>query len=103
MSEHLDKGNLYDRLNQAIQQTRELVVSMEGLQKMMTQVLEENAALSIENDHLRRLLESQSQKDAGGLTASQRSSKRSTRRAFTSVTNTTESVAMMSASFVNRR
>lgn len=24
-----DKGNLYDRLNQAIQQTRELVVSME--------------------------------------------------------------------------
>ena len=45
MSEHLDKGNLYDRLNQAIQQTRELVVSMEGLQKMMTQVLEENAAL----------------------------------------------------------
>lgn len=39
---------------------------------MMTQVLEENAALSIENDHLRRLLESQSQKDAGGLTASQK-------------------------------
>lgn len=72
MSEHLDKGNLYDRLNQAIQQTRELVVSMEGLQKVMTQVLEENAALSIENDHLRRLLESQSQKDAGGLTASQK-------------------------------
>ena len=33
VSEHLDKGNLYDRLNQAIQQTRELVVSMEGLQE----------------------------------------------------------------------
>lgn len=72
MSEHLDKGALYDHLNQAIRETRDLVSSMEELQHKMTLVLEENAELSIENEQLRQLLREQSQHQGTGLTASQK-------------------------------
>ena len=61
MKEHHDSNNIYDRFAQVTKQTRELVASMEQLQAQVTQVMEKNAELSIENDHLRTLLKKQHQ------------------------------------------
>lgn len=63
MSENLDKSRIYDRFEKITQQTKDLLEKMEQLQLQMTEVLEENAELTIENEHLHKLI-ADSQKDA---------------------------------------
>jgi regulator of replication initiation timing len=56
MSEKQANENIYDRFAQVTRQTHDLVDSMEQLQAQVTELLEQNAELSIENDHLRRVI-----------------------------------------------
>lgn len=56
MSEKQANENIYDRFAQVMKRTRELVANMEQLQAQITEVLEQNAELSIENDHLRKAI-----------------------------------------------
>ncbi|WP_373842103.1 DNA replication initiation control protein YabA [Limosilactobacillus sp.] len=56
MSEQQAHENIYDRFAQVTKQTRELVANMEQLQNQITSVLEQNVELSIENDHLRKVI-----------------------------------------------
>ena len=56
MSEHSNPSNIYDRFAQVTKQTHDLVANMEQLQAQVTELMETNAELSIENDHLRTML-----------------------------------------------
>lgn len=56
MSESLDKSRIYDHFEQVTRQTKDLLARMEQLQLQMTEVLEENAELSIENEHLHQII-----------------------------------------------
>ena len=73
MSERVDKSKIYERFTRVTKQTKDLVDSMEELQAMMTAVLEENAELSIENEHLHQMLKQKHQQATkDGLTDSRR-------------------------------
>lgn len=73
MSERIDKSNIYERFNNITKQTKDLVASMEELQTMMTAILEENAELSIENEHLHQMIrQGHQKKNKDGLTDSRR-------------------------------
>ena len=63
MSEKQSNGNIYDRFAQVTRQTHDLVDSMEQLQNQVTELLEQNAELSIENDHLRRVIKKMKDKN----------------------------------------
>lgn len=56
MTESLDKSEIYDQFAQVTKQTQDLLTSMEQLQIKITSVLEENAELSIENEHLHQII-----------------------------------------------
>ena len=72
MTDRVDKGNLYDRLNVITQQTKALVENMEILQEHMNSVLKENAELTIENNHLREMMAQQNFKADEGLSDSRK-------------------------------
>ena len=63
MSEKQANENIYDRFAQVTKQTRDLVDNMEQLQNQVTELLEQNAELSIENDHLRRVIKKMKDKN----------------------------------------
>lgn len=53
----VDKGEIYDQFSQLTQQTKDLLASVQLLSDRMTEVLAENARLTIENDHLHAVIE----------------------------------------------
>lgn len=57
MNESSDKSEIYDRFAQVTKQTKDLLENMEQLQIKMTEILEENAELSIENEHLHQIID----------------------------------------------
>ncbi|MEY8441726.1 DNA replication initiation control protein YabA [Lactobacillaceae bacterium 24-114] len=63
MSEH--QPDIYDRFAQVTKQTHDLVANMEKLQAQITELMEKNAELSIENDHLRSLLKKSGHQQQG--------------------------------------
>ena len=56
MDQRMNKREIYDHFAELEKQTQALVDSMEVLQNQINAVLEENAELSIENDHLHQVL-----------------------------------------------
>lgn len=83
MSASHDLNNIYDRFSQVMKQTKELVESMEQLQAQVTTVMEQNAELSIENDHLRTLLKkSQSNQTEDHLSGSRENLKQLYQQGF---------------------
>jgi len=56
MAERIDKREVYDRFANVTKQTQELLDSMEQLKLDMTEILEENAELSVENEHLHTVI-----------------------------------------------
>jgi len=68
VNESLDKSEIYDRFTQVTKQTKDLLDNMEQLQTRMTEILEENAELSIENEHLHQVIvKTQDQSDPSEL------------------------------------
>lgn len=65
MSEHGNSENIYDRFAQVTKQTHDLVANVEQLQAQVTELMETNAELSIENDHLRTMLKKMNQSKHG--------------------------------------
>lgn len=49
-------NSIYERFAQVTKQTRDLVENVEQLQGQITKLMETNAELSIENEHLRTML-----------------------------------------------
>lgn len=62
MDQRIDKREIYDHFAELKKQTQALVESMDVLQNQMNAVLEENAELSIENEHLHQVLKEQRNK-----------------------------------------
>ena len=63
MCENQANENIYVRFAQVTKQTRDLVDNMEQLHNQVTELLEQNAELSIENDHLRRVIKKMKDKN----------------------------------------
>jgi regulator of replication initiation timing len=71
MNESLDKSEIYDQFAQVTKQTKDLLTNMEQLQVKITSVLEENAELSIENEHLHQIIDQyKNQSDPSDLSSS---------------------------------
>ncbi|KRM11011.1 DNA replication initiation control protein YabA [Paucilactobacillus suebicus] len=71
MSEDLEKSKIYDRFERVTEQTKDLLEKMEQLQLQITEVLEENAELTIENEHLHKLIaENQQENESAELSSS---------------------------------
>ncbi|KRM60447.1 hypothetical protein FC26_GL000535 [Paucilactobacillus vaccinostercus DSM 20634] len=71
MSEKLDKSQIYDHFERVTRQTKDLLDRMEQLQLQITEVLEENAELSIENEHLHEIItESHQESESNELSTS---------------------------------
>ncbi|WP_076460815.1 DNA replication initiation control protein YabA [Limosilactobacillus caccae] len=56
MSEQHNSSNIYERFAQVTKQMKDLVDNMEQLQVQITEILEKNVELSIENEHLRQVI-----------------------------------------------
>lgn len=56
MAERIDKREVYDRFANVTKQTQGLLDSMEQLKLDMTEILEENTELSVENEHLHTVI-----------------------------------------------
>lgn len=56
MDQRINKREIYDHFAELEKQTQALVDSMDVLQNQINAVLEENAELSIENEHLHQVL-----------------------------------------------
>lgn len=90
MVERINKSELYDHFARLNQQTQDLVANMKLLQEEVNAVLEENAELSIENEHLQQLVSQQAAKEAasadggesGKLTPSRENLKKLYQRGF---------------------
>lgn len=76
MSEQHNSSNIYERFAQVMKQTQDLVDNMEQLQSQITEILEKNVELSIENEHLRQAVKKgKSQHDDNQLSGSRQNLK----------------------------